>query len=629
MKSVIEKMTLEKGMQVDVHEGWRKIISSQFGGNPGRAFSELIQNLIDSYEADVPWPERRGEIETTQDGVSITDYGSGLDREKLRLITTLGGTDKADDPAKIGTFGVGFFSMFNPRLGTRSVQITTRCEGSVVILRFVVEHPDKPPRIEIESREGVIPYSTRILVQFGDGTAVAGCMQAAQKALRYYPCKIRVNGTPFASVWEEAGKSGAFMFEKSLIHGFIQPAHHWENVSILCKYELIMTLALDTFATGGRSMRYNLDDLSSSRMPWIPGIHICMNCNALNVTISRDSFYLDYIWERAKSELADVLLTWLDHTLDEQADPGLVLANQYILRDRLAALLKGDGVEDAHPALRKLLDARVYRISGERGMFSLRDIRARLTPGLPLFFSPAQRNLRWLGGNFKHDFVVLPQRCDKGGGAPDFYRWLFGALFSNIVNLDTINADHGRLKELVDAGIVTPEALSPACKIVGEKHLNAAQQALLDELAAILQDEGVHRAIEENLKLPIRSIHPVFIEIEDGNAYISAGIFDSEGIPLTDRLLTNLSSDERQEPLREKRDLLLGLSLNHPFIRYLAECEDPYRAYFSLTYVSHELALSQRMLVPYSPFYHLVKEKLAAGMRKALIGEISKRHHAA
>ncbi len=629
MNSVTEKFALKSGMQVDIHEGWKKIISSQFGGNPGRAFSELIQNLIDSYDSKVPWPERKGEIETSRDTICITDYGSGLDRDKLRLLTTLGGTDKANDPGKIGTFGVGFFSIFNPRLRTEWVQVTTRCEGTAVVLRFVVEEPDAPPRIEIETRKGSIPFSTRILVKFGESDSVDSCVQAINKALKYYPCKINFNGKPFPSVWEKAERSGAYTFSKDYIHGFIEQESPWANISMLRKYELIMMLSVETLATGGRDMHFNLDDLYGSSMPLVPEIRICLNCNALNVTISRDSFYLDWVWQRLKAELAEVLLSYLDRMLDKKAEPALVLANHYILRDKLSSVLDGKTETADEPALEKLLLARVYRISGERGLYSLRDLKARLSPDLPLFYSPTSRNLRWLGGNFKHDFIVLPDRCEKGGGAPHFYDRLFGKLFPNAVNLDTVGTNHARLKELVDAGIVAPEALSPECKIVGERSLTDRQQALLDEVAAILQDEGVHQAIEENLNLPIRTIRPVFIQIEDGNAYISAGIFDSEGIPLTDRVLTNFASEEKPRLNMEKRDLLLGLSLNHPFIRYLAESDNVYRAYFSLTYVSHELALSQRMLVPYSPFYHLVKEKLAASMRKALIDEITKRHRAA
>ncbi|MCD6535219.1 MAG: hypothetical protein J7L25_14255, partial [Deltaproteobacteria bacterium] len=50
--------------------------------------------------------------------------------------------------------------------------------------------------------------------------------------------------------------------------------------------------------------------------------------------------------------------------------------------------------------------------------------------------------------------------------------------------------------------------------------------------------------------------------------------------------------------------------------------KDPHRLYFSLPILAHELALCQKLLVPYSPCYHLVKEQLAKDMRKALMDHL-------
>jgi hypothetical protein len=44
-----ETFLLPAGFRIDLDEAWRKIISRQFAGKPGRAFGELIQNLLDSY----------------------------------------------------------------------------------------------------------------------------------------------------------------------------------------------------------------------------------------------------------------------------------------------------------------------------------------------------------------------------------------------------------------------------------------------------------------------------------------------------------------------------------------------------------------------------------------------------
>ena len=88
----LETIVLPQGLEIDVSEGWKKLIQRQFGGDAGRGFSELIQNLLDSYPGDVDWTQRRGTIETGRRSIAITDWGEGMDMGRLRLLTTLGGT---------------------------------------------------------------------------------------------------------------------------------------------------------------------------------------------------------------------------------------------------------------------------------------------------------------------------------------------------------------------------------------------------------------------------------------------------------------------------------------------------------------------------------------------------------
>ncbi|MBN1894304.1 hypothetical protein JW906_07400, partial [bacterium] len=259
---------------------------------------------------------------------------------------------------------------------------------------------------------------------------------------------------------------------------------------------------------------------------------------------------------------------------------------------------------------------------------SLEDIRKGLSRDTPLFFSTTRVNIRWVGGNFKHDFIVLPETCEAGSGADRFYDTLFGCVFGDMVNLDTINRDSARLKNLVERGIVGKEALCPECRVVGEKSLTPPQASLLEEIGGILDDPKVREAIETHLHIPVRAIRPVWITIENGNAYISTGILNEGGAPIDEAYVSNLLKEEGGR-INRPVDILLGLSLDHPFVKRLIASKNPHRAYYSLTFIAHQLALSQRLLVPYSPFFHLVKEKLAAGMRSALIEQISGKEAAA
>ena len=46
--TIVDSLEMRHGLDIDIDEGWRKLTSRQFGGDPGRAFGEFIQNLLDS-----------------------------------------------------------------------------------------------------------------------------------------------------------------------------------------------------------------------------------------------------------------------------------------------------------------------------------------------------------------------------------------------------------------------------------------------------------------------------------------------------------------------------------------------------------------------------------------------------
>ncbi len=169
--------------------------------------------------------------------------------------------------------------------------------------------------------------------------------------------------------------------------------------------------------------------------------------------------------------------------------------------------------------------------------------------------------------------------------------------------------------------IISREALKTESKVVGSHHLTPVETRFLDDIKELLSLERVKQEIEASLQLSIKSLRPVFIKFENNNTYISSGLLDKDGIPIDDQFISNLKENQRQQagPVH----LLLGLSQDHPFVQNLIHSKNPHRAYFSLTYIAHELALSQKLLVPYSSFFHLVKNKLANNVRRALIGNIA------
>ena len=191
------------GLQIDLEEGWKKIISRQFGGNPGKGFGELIQNFLDSYDSSIAWNQRRGIITYGDNWISLKDFGSGLNLDKIKLVTRMGGTDKSTDPQKIGKFGIGFFSIFNPKLGTRKVEITTMCDDQPIKLEYIITKDGHRPLLNSEVLDYPIDFSTEVKVFFDRSDSVRKCIEYGKDSLRYYPCDIQINGTRYQSIWDE------------------------------------------------------------------------------------------------------------------------------------------------------------------------------------------------------------------------------------------------------------------------------------------------------------------------------------------------------------------------------------------------------------------------------------------
>jgi hypothetical protein len=637
-EAVLEMIQLEHGLEIDRREAWSKLIERQFGGDRGRAFVEQIQNALDSYSPDAKWEDRLIKIDTRRRVIAITDFGEGMNRDRLRLLATLGGTDK-HDAGYLGKFGIGFFAIFARALETKEVRVTTRCEGQTVELVFVVPVPGEPPAIRWHVWDKKLEFSTRIEIEFANSASVECCLDSARSYLQYFPCHILVNGKPFVSIWEQARHSRARFFKQGQCDGFLDSAGLGGQVTLLCKYERITSLSVPHMITGGRSTANGLRDFYQRDVPYLQHVSGTVNCNDLNVTISRDGFWLDWHFDNMVRSFGQALMPHLEAALLDHPDAQLIVANQYVLRNQIKAYLtacqegKTPVSEEsvATRVLRLLVETKVYRLSGRRELFSLADLAGMLSPGTPFVFAPRQTNLRWLGGDFKHDFIVLPAPCTLHDGAPDFYDDLFGCLFEDTLNLDTIQRQADKVRKLVERGVVDKAALMPKCKVIGQRHLTAEESRLCREIDAVLSHPEVRSAIARNLHMRIDRITSTFFDVEEQGITIATGVFDDVGRAVDEAKKVDdhtiaapqnlVGRNDTGGPAVEARSYL-GLRRSHPFVEHLVESDDPYRAYYGLTFLAHELAMCQKRLMPHSPFFHLVKEALVADMRRALLAEL-------
>jgi hypothetical protein len=609
---------LTEGFGVDEGEAWHKLVSRQFAGRPGRGFAELVSNYLDSYPASTPWSDRRAAIETGPGTIAITDWGEGMEGDRLRLLLTLGGSDKRGDSEKIGRFGIGFFAIFDPALGTRRVTVTTRWRGRGVCLRLEVLDPTRPPAVTADLLPERPPFSTRIEVVMDRDGAVSACLRHARERLRWCPSPVTFDGVEHTSEWDAARQHGAVLFERANCHGFLSATSG--GLDVTCKYQPVGLFSVTGVATERPDRKNDLRDNRAARLPHLPRLSGAVNCDDLHLTIARDSFYMDAAYRRLVGALRAAVFEWLRRTLkdthlDAEERSQLVLANHFVLSAQIAEWLgrreQAGEATDEDDVYAELASAPVYPIDGRREPMSLLDLVREKSADLPLFFAPEQSNLRWLGGDFRHDFVVLPPDCAYRGGAPLFYETVFSDVFRDAVNLDTVPSDDEKLQELLQRGVIKTEALRPKARVLGELEVKPKEKALLDEMNDLLAGKAVRAAVEHNLALRARRITAAYFRLENDAALISTGLFDSTGSPVAHTPMLPIP-----------QDLVLALRIDHPVVACLARSADPYRAQYALTLLSHELARSQPVLAPDTRVFHLVKDGLAAELRRGMVKQL-------
>ncbi len=633
MNTTNETILFEEGMEHDLEEGWPKVTSRQQGGRPAKAFKELIQNALDSYPEAVPIKDRKGDIINGDRYIAIKDFGSGMSLDQINMLFTVGGTTKYGVNSLIGNFGIGFKQLFNERLGATLVKVTTVCENFSVELTFTVKDPKAVPDIDHKILDHDLDYGTMVEVFFNNDASADECLEEAVTSLRYYPCRFTINGAESISEWDKARQMNAFFFSKDGIEGYIQPTlrYNESRITALCKYEYISKYYISYFMAGATKPYDSLADYAYKDTPFIPGLHVVVNSNDLNVTISRDRFYCDNAFDKLVSVVNQALLEYLADYLTDITDWQIIMANIYSLKRKVAKYLNNpddfDPKDPATRALRKLTRSQVFRVAERRELFSLQVIKNKRTPGWPLYYSSRQENVRWLGCRFKHDFVLTPYDFTLEGGLRDFYHEIFNSLFSDTIDLDRIQRDTSKLNDLVKRGIVDRESLSPAVEFADKMALTRQQKELQAEINKLLYSDKIREVLTESFDMKINHIRTAYFDVADGGMYISTGLFDSNGKPLSDLYMSNFIGSDNDEKAQkkkpQKRNILLGLNIRHPLIAYLCTCKDPNRAAYSLTYVVNQLAMCQRSLVPYSGFHQLNKAKLAKEMRSALLDQLT------
>ena len=603
---------------VNVNEAWRKLTSRQFANEPVRGIEEIISNAVDSYPDDAPLNKRKIAVDFKGDTLSVTDWGQGMSLERIDCLLTMGGSDKHFDDKKIGQFGIGFCSIFNPTLGTRSVLITTRCDGRGVDLIFTVENHEKPPRIDYRMLNRLPTFSTRVTICFQSVSTVQNCANWLAKRSEFYPYQLLVNKEKISSIWDKSTDAYHFSTENTrgrLLH------QSFPLVRVLCKYCHVATATLDSLQRPSSTY----EDLSDyNNFPWVPGYAVDINCDTLSVVLSRNSFYIDSAFYTMMRELAVVLkgrlLALLAKCIAYDSDTiRLILTNQYIFRSKMRELCKvaANGLYTSDPACleHRLFDAKIYKIESKEDLFSLRDISQIKSPDLPLFFCTRIESLSWLGRRYKHDFIVLPPVIKPYHPPVSIlFKLLDGAFPCKVVDLDTIHHSPDVVKNLVETGVIDPALLTKNISLSPKKQISIDEAAVIAELHQWLQKPAIHETMVKNLVFPVERIDVGVFESTDDDRNILAALFDEKG-----KLLAATPAEIKARP--PMRKVFVGLNVSSPLFKRVAVSKNSNRSFYLMDLIAHELVCTQK-LIPHSAKFYYVRNKMERDITGALQREL-------
>jgi len=194
LESLLAGETLEEKkfmFEVEPEKAFQKLSENQFS-DPYQAYRELVANSLDAYVEELK-KERKIDLVLTPSHFSITDYGSGMDEEHIRLLRTLGLTEKKGNKY-IGRFGIGFASLFHPDLEVSNVVVDTRSNGNAYRLVFKRNNGGLSyKRYQLDTH---LDFSTRMTVAFNEPNygRAAKIEEQLRKTCERLKASVNLNG---------------------------------------------------------------------------------------------------------------------------------------------------------------------------------------------------------------------------------------------------------------------------------------------------------------------------------------------------------------------------------------------------------------------------------------------------
>ncbi|MDG4826261.1 HSP90 family protein [Asanoa sp. WMMD1127] len=319
-------MDAHRTFQVDL-AGLVDLLSHHLYASPRVYVRELLQNAVDAITARrLAEPGAPGvvAIETTGDGLRVTDSGVGLTRAQVHeLLATIGRSSKRDDLGFarhefLGQFGIGLLSCF---LVAREIVVLTRAAGGETVRwtgyddgRYLVETVDEErpvgTTVTLVPRPGAQSW-------FGPTTV----LELARLYGDQLPVEVTVDGTPttgpvVSAPWESGGGRAWTAYAErtmGLTPFDVIPLSVPE--AGLTGAAFVMPQALNPAHRGGHRVylkRMLLAESAEGLLPdWAFFARCVVDTSELRPTASREALYEDGLLDSTREALGDQLRGWL------------------------------------------------------------------------------------------------------------------------------------------------------------------------------------------------------------------------------------------------------------------------------------------------------------------------------
>ncbi|MEM7676773.1 MAG: ATP-binding protein, partial [Myxococcota bacterium] len=280
-----------------------RILSANQFEDPFLAFRELYANALDAVRGR---RDPRIELRVSAESIVVEDNGTGLDEPGLDALTTLGKSTRRGRDA-IGRFGIGFASVFDPKLGVSRVEFKATRFGrdTAVTIHFF---PDVSGGVSIEVEDSMRPRlgGSRVEVIFDATRApedrVARVTDVFDTHAAYSGVETELNGRLL-------GRELADFIKSEIRKGDWTPQERALVAASAVKGP-VGVAAIDPSRPDSKFRAYQrglfICELPLSRVPgkpWPRGVFGAINAEGLDLVASRNAFVEDERFERFQNEL--------------------------------------------------------------------------------------------------------------------------------------------------------------------------------------------------------------------------------------------------------------------------------------------------------------------------------------